>query len=151
MPRTWLARLKIAWSMGVLRWRAMRERTVTLGGQGERFACQYLKRQRYKIIQRGLRTRWGEIDIVAVEGRTVVFVEVKTRRSDPDGQLVDVVDHVKQQRMTRGALAFLKQHRLLDHACRFDIITIHWPRDGSPRLRHYRHAFEAATDRWSLF
>jgi putative endonuclease len=124
---------------------------MSLGCQGERLACRYLRRQRYRIVERGLRTRWGEIDIVAVDGRTVVFVEVKTRRHDPEGQLGEVVDRTKQQRMTRGALTYLKQHQLLGHACRFDIVTIHWPRNAPPRLRHFRHAFEAETDRWSLF
>jgi putative endonuclease len=151
MLRAWIARLRALGSVWVLKWRANRVSRVSLGCQGEQLACQYLRRQRYKIVARGLRTRWGEIDIVAIDQRTVVFVEVKTRRHDPDGRLAEVVDQVKQERMTRGALAYLKQHRLLNNPCRFDVITILWPRDAGPELRHYRHAFEAATDRWSLF
>jgi putative endonuclease len=151
MARTWLAWLQAVWKRGARRWQADQGQVATLGGQGERLACQYLRRQRYTIVAQGLRTRWGEIDIVAVEGRTVVFVEVKTRRHDPEGRMAEVVDRVKQQRMTQGALVYLKQNRLLDYSCRFDVITILWPRHAAPELKHYRHAFEAETDRWSLF
>jgi putative endonuclease len=151
MLRAAIARLWSLWQSAVPRWRGVRVSRVSLGGQGEKLACRYLRRRRYRIVARGQRTRWGEIDIIAVDGRTVVFVEVKTRRRSPDRQFADVVDRTKQERMTRGALAYLKQHRLLGYPCRFDVITILWPPGSDPEIRHYRHAFEAVTDQWSLF
>ena len=84
----------------------------------------------------------GEIDIIAVDDRTVVFVEVKTRKSDDAGHPADAIDTAKQRRMTQAALAYLKSHRLLQNAARFDVVAITWPVDSSwPTIEHYRNAF----------
>jgi len=125
------------------RWRRWR-RPRTLGEQGEEVATRFLKRQGYLILARGDRGRLGEIDIVAVDQRTVVFVEVKTRRSHAKGHPADAVDDAKQRRLTMLALQYMKRHRLLDTArARFDIVAITWPRDRKPTIAHYRNAFEA--------
>ncbi len=119
-------------------------RTETLGERGELAAAKFLKRAGYRIATTRLRQRYGEIDIVAVEGQTVVFVEVKTRRLDLTTQPADAVDRVRQQRMTRAALAFLKYHNLLEYACRFDVIEVIWPADKKePTIRHIIDAFQA--------
>ena len=115
-----------------------------LGARGEALAAKYLKRQGYKIVSRGGRSPFGELDIVAVDGRTLVFAEVKTRASHDAGHPADAVGPDKQQRLTRLALAFLKRHDLLEYPARFDVIAVTWP-DGAarPSIEHFKNAFEA--------
>ncbi len=93
---------------------------------------------------------WGEIDLIAVEGRTVVFVEVKTRRSHQAGHPLEAVTAQKQQRLTRLALAYLRRNDLLHCSARFDVVAITWPSDRRrPEIQHVRDAFEATgTRQW---
>ena len=116
-----------------------------LGARGETIAARYLRRLGYKIVSRGDRHRLGEIDIVAVDGETLVFVEVKTRSSHHFGHPVEAVDDDKRRRLTRLALGFLMRYDLMENAARFDIIAVTWPEDSKkPTIQHYKNAFEAA-------
>jgi putative endonuclease len=92
-----------------------------------------------------LRSRGGgELDLVAVDGRTVMFVEVKTRRSEQFGHPTEAIDLRKQSRMTRAAVSYLKRHGLLDYRSRFDVVAILWPANVKrPKIEHYISAFEA--------
>lgn len=118
-------------------------RPRTLGERGEAAAGRYLRRSGYVIVARGSRTRTGEIDIVAVEGRTIVFVEVKTRAGHAAGHPVDAVDADKQAQLTRLALAFLRRHGLLEHRARFDVVAVTWPANQrQPVIEHFKNAFE---------
>ena len=114
-----------------------------LGNRGERAAARYLRRQGFRILARQHSTRLGEIDLIALDGDCVVFVEVKTRRSESAGHPVEAVTPEKQRQLTRLALAWLKQHNLLEHRARFDVVAVLWP-EGSrrPEIQHYRNAFE---------
>jgi len=115
-----------------------------LGQRGEAAAERYLRRRGYKIVARGDRAVLGELDLVAVDGRTIVFVEVKTRESQDAGHPAEAVDADKQRRMTRLALAYLRRYELLEYPARFDVLAITWPRDKrKPTIEHIRHAFEA--------
>lgn len=115
-----------------------------LGRVGEQCAARYLRRQGYRIVARGVRFRKGELDLVAWDGSTIVFVEVKTRVSNQRGLPGEAIDQRKQRRMTRAALLYLKQHRLLDYPCRFDVVTIIWPPSSrQPEIELIRNAFEA--------
>jgi putative endonuclease len=96
----------------------------TLGQRGEAAAARFLRGRGYRIVARTDRGRLGEIDLVAIDGRTVVFVEVKTRRSHEAGHPADAVDAKKQQRLTRLALTYLKRHDLLECAARFDVVAV---------------------------
>jgi putative endonuclease len=117
----------------------------SLGRRGEAVATRYLRQLGYVIVARGHRDSIGEIDLVAVDGRTVVFVEVKTRASHETGHPADAVDEAKQRRLTRLALSYLKRHDLLECAARFDVIAITWPAgSGQPTIEHIQNAFEAA-------
>lgn len=118
-------------------------RRRTLGERGEDVAARYLRRRGFRIVGRGVRTGIGELDLVAVEGRTVVFVEVKTRHSDEQGHPAEAVDLAKQRKLTLLATAYLKRHRLLNHAARFDVIAVTWPDGQRPRIEHFPNAFEA--------
>ena len=115
----------------------------SLGQRGEEAAARYLRKLGYIIVARGHRDRIGEIDLVVVDGRTVVFVEVKTRSSQDAGHPADAVDTDKQQRLTRLALSYMKRHDLLECKARFDVVAITWPdRQGKPTIEHYKNAFE---------
>jgi putative endonuclease len=117
---------------------------VNLGQRGEAVAARYLRRRGYKIAARGSRGALGELDLVAVDGRTVVFVEVKTRRSQDAGHPAEAVDDDKQRRLTRLAVGYLRRHGLLEYPARFDVIAITWPAGrGKPTIEHFRQAFQA--------
>ncbi|HEX4414703.1 MAG TPA: YraN family protein [Lacipirellulaceae bacterium] len=114
----------------------------SLGHRGEHAAARFLKRQGMRIIERGYDSPLGEIDIIAVDDRTVVFVEVKTRTSGDAGHPTEAIDRTKQRRMTQAALAFLKSKRLLQQPARFDVIAITWPADArEPAIEHFKNAF----------
>jgi putative endonuclease len=123
----------------------------TLGQRGEAAAARFLKQRGYAIVARSDRGRLGEIDLVAVDRRTVVFVEVKTRRSHQAGHPADAVDLAKQRRLTRLALTYLKRHGLLENPARFDVVAVTWSDDSKPPIiEHFRNAFEP-TGQWQLF
>ena len=129
--------------MGLRAWLAARRSAMKpLGDRGEDAAARYLKRKGYYILARRLDSPLGELDIVAVDNRTVVFVEVKTRASSDAGHPAEAVDARKQQRMTQAALAYLKAQRLLEYSARFDVVAVSWPKDSRrPAIEHYRSAF----------
>lgn len=114
-----------------------------LGNAGEREAARFLRRLGYRVIARRYRTPLGELDLVARDGKCIVFVEVKTRRSSEAGQPFEAVDRRKQQQLTKLALAFLKRRGWLEQPARFDVISIVWPEAANaPEITHYRNAFE---------
>jgi putative endonuclease len=124
----------------------------TLGQRGERAAAKYLKRRGYKILATGDRLKHlDELDIVAADGRTVVFVEVKTRSSQDHGHPADAVDAVKQRKLTKLAVTYLKRHRLLDYPARFDVIAVTWPENArKPQIEYIQNAFEAV-GKWEFY
>jgi putative endonuclease len=112
-----------------------------LGDRGERAAARFLRRRGLRVLVRGYRTRFGEIDLIARDGDTLVFVEVKSRRR---GVPAEAVTEEKQRRISLAALHFLRKHELLDVRCRFDIVAIVWPDEGGePQIEHIPSAFEA--------
>jgi putative endonuclease len=116
----------------------------TLGQRGEAAAARYLRRHGYKILARGDRFGPGELDLVALDGKTIVFVEVKTRESAAVSHPADAVDANKQRRLTRLAVTFLKRHGLLECPARFDVIAITWPaKKWFPTIEHIKNAFDA--------
>ena len=95
------------------------------------------------IVARGHRDNIGEIDLVAVDGRTVVFVEVKTRTSHDAGHPADAVDEAKQRRLTRLALSYMKRHDLLECTRPVRRRRRHLARRAaSPTIEHFKNAFE---------
>lgn len=110
-----------------------------IGSCGEDIAAHYLKNEGYNILLRNYKTPYGEADIVAKEGDTIVFVEVKTRTNKSFGQPFEAVDFRKQERLKRIALFFLKNSEL-NLKIRFDVISI-TVQDGSHNINHIREAF----------
>lgn len=94
------------------------------GRRGERVACRFLLRQGFDILVRRHRCRSGELDIVALEQETLVFVEVKTRSSTDFGEPWEFVDWQKQQKLRRSAEEFIADHDLGAYAYRFDIVSV---------------------------
>lgn len=115
------------------------------GDRGEHAAGRYLRRQGLRILARQFSTQWGELDLICLDGDCVVFVEVKTRRSNQTGSPAEAVDRRKQIHLTKAALYWLKKNGLLEHRCRFDVVSVVWPKDArKPTIEHERNAFSAA-------
>ena len=136
----------------VRRWWVRLYPPQTFGQRGEAAAAKFLKRLGYRIVARSDRGGLGEIDLVAVDGRRIVFVEVKTRRSHDAGHPADAVDSDKQRRLSRLALSWLKRHDLLENPSRFDVVAITWADDKKPPvIQHYINAFEPPANSQSNF
>lgn len=119
-------------------------RPRTIGERGEQEAARYLRRSGLKIVTRGYRNRFGEIDIVALENDTLVFAEVKTRRNHSAGHPAEAVDDRKQQQIVRLAAAFCRRHGASRCRCRFDVVAVTWPPDAeTPTIEHIPGAFVA--------
>jgi putative endonuclease len=116
---------------------------VALGKTGEDLACRELERRGYAILARRYRRRGGELDIVARDGGTIVFVEVKARRGQDWGGGADAVTPLKQRKIVQIAMEYLVRHRLMHHPCRFDVVAIDMA-PSEPAIEVYRNAFLAA-------
>jgi len=103
----------------------MTQARIALGKTGEDLACRELERRGYAIVARRYRRRSGELDIIARDGETTVFVEVKTRRGRDFGAAGEAVHNLKRRRVVRLALEYLVRHRLTGRPCRFDVVSIH--------------------------
>jgi putative endonuclease len=114
----------------------------SLGRRGENVAARYLRNHGYKIIQRNYVCPVGEVDIVAKEGRTLVFVEVKTR-TDDDPSPETQVNAFKQHQLTKTAKVYLARYGQPQPPARFDVVAVVWPEGESPRIRHTTNAFDA--------
>ena len=123
-------------------WLARRFPEKSLGERGEDAAARYLKRKGYRILARHVDIPVGELDIIAVERRTIVFIEVKTRTSTDAGHASEAIDARKERRMTQAALSYLKSNGLLNYSARFDVVAITWPESSRrPTIEHYENAF----------
>jgi putative endonuclease len=114
-----------------------------LGRKGEEVAVDFLKKQGYRIIKRNYRCRAGEIDIVVKEGSSLVFVEVKSRRSTHFGLPEEAVSYEKRRHLTRVALGYLTHHRIKETKCRFDVVSVLMNDHGVKEIRLIKNAFEA--------
>jgi putative endonuclease len=116
------------------------EQRQSLGKWGEEQAARFLRRQGMKIVERNLRTPVGEIDIVARQRGTLVFVEVKTRRGSGYGEPQEAVGPVKQRQILRAASWYLNETRLRNLQPRFDVVAVRCSGD-SPLIEHIANAF----------
>ena len=116
---------------------------TNLGARGEKAAERFLLKRGWIVIERGFTARGGEIDLIAVDGQTIVFVEVKTRSSDRKGHPSEAVTHEKQQHLTRAAYSYLAKNQLVNCSFRLDVIAIIWPDPSqTPLIEHFENAFE---------
>ncbi len=121
----------------------MTMRRQMFGKSGEDLAVAELERRGYVILERRYRTRHGEIDIVAREGRTTVFVEVKARSTGEFGSAAEAVTPLKQRRLWSMAVDYLARHRLMEQPCRFDVVAVDGTGTGAA-ITLYRSAFGAS-------
>src|SRR5262249_17688486 len=106
--------------------------------------ARFLRRLGYRVVARNYSCPLGELDLVALDGRCVVFVEVRSTESADPTRPAASVDAAKQRRLTDLALHFLHNHCLLNSAARFDVLAVSWPAGRrEPVIEHYPHAFEA--------
>jgi len=114
-----------------------------LGQEGERIAEIYLRKKGYRVVERNYRCPVGELDLILLDRRVVVFVEVKTRTDDRFGAPLESVGPRKQKKMIKTALFFLTRHRLHNRDARFDVVGISY-QGGEPMVEHVENAFEIA-------
>lgn len=115
--------------------------TQQLGRDGEQLAVEYLRDAGYVILDRNWRCRSGEIDIIAREGHSVVFCEVKTRRSTRFGEPIEAITAEKVRRLRTTGMSWLAQAGLRRVGVRFDVISIYRTPDGADQVEHLAGAF----------
>ena len=115
---------------------------IHLGQKGEDLAVTCLKEHGYEIIERNARGRRGEIDIIARDGETVCFIEVKTRSSDAMGLPAEAISFYKQRKMAYLALSYLKANRLEEMGVRFDVVSVLMGNNSAPQVELIQGAFE---------
>jgi putative endonuclease len=114
---------------------------LLLGQEGERVAERYLQRKGYKLVERNYRCPLGELDLIVLDRRVIVFVEVKTRTGQGFGSPLEAVEFRKQRKMIQAAQFFLAEKRLQQRDARFDVVGVTWP-GGEPVVEHIENAFE---------
>lgn len=115
-----------------------------LGPWGEALAADFLRRKGYEIIACNVRSRFGEIDLIARNKKFLAFVEVKLRKSDQFGEAREFVDGRKQERLRSTALLWLAEHESA-HQPRFDVVEVYAPQGlqtAKPQIIHLENAFE---------
>ena len=111
------------------------------GKSGEDIALSYLKKKKYRIVESNFRFKRGEIDIIAYDRDTLVFIEVKTRKSTTFGFPEEAVTAQKQQQIRRIAQGFMAKQHLQEPYCRFDVISISFDENGTYDIHHIKNAF----------
>jgi putative endonuclease len=119
----------------------MTEKRISLGRRGEEIAFSHLKGLKYKILERNYKCPLGEIDIIARDKGTLVFVEVKTRITRDFGGAAAAVDTRKQRQLSRAALCYLNQKKLDNVPARFDVVAIEI-NSRSPQIEVIKNAFD---------
>ncbi len=119
----------------------MTEARLALGAWGEDQAVEYLRQQGMKIIERNFRTPVGEIDIIARHKSVLLFVEVKTRRSNAFGTPQEAVGQRKQRQLIRTAHWYFQNHKNIKLQPRFDVVAILCQSDGTALITHLPDAF----------
>jgi putative endonuclease len=113
----------------------------SLGLEGEQAAADYLQKQGCSILERNFSTKHGEVDLIAREKNTLVFVEVKLRRTSQFGSPQEAVTRSKIIQIGRAALDYIVKKRLGSVSCRFDVIALQPAQDGKFAIEHFRDAF----------
>lgn len=138
---------------------------ISVGSIGEAIALAHLQQLGFRLIEKNFRILGGEIDLIMLDGESIVFVEVKSLVTLANDDPSEAVDDRKQRLLTRGALAYLKQRQWLERAARFDIVAIQFLQHPklfidagtgkvdmkrlmktAVHVEHYRNAFEATGD-----
>lgn len=119
----------------------MTSQRIALGKKGESVARDFLEKAGYKILVNNYRTRCGEIDIIARDRQTLVFVEVKTRRNNMYGTAFEAITYKKQRQISRVAAEYVVQNGVADSPARFDVVSVSFE-TSTPRIDLVQDAFE---------
>ena len=114
-----------------------------LGIVGEELAAAALAARGYAILERRYSTERGEIDIIAEDGHTLVFVEVRARATKEFGRAAESITIAKQRQVARMAMEYLSRHQIVDRPCRFDVVAIDQALTDAPVITVYAGAFDA--------
>lgn len=109
-----------------------------LGDFGEDLTAEFLQKKGYKILDRNYSKTFGEIDIIAIKGEIISFVEVKTRKSDSFAYAAEAVDFYKQQRIKRASQAYLMEKKLTDFLISFDVSEVYM---DTRKINYIENAF----------
>ena len=118
---------------------------LEFGKAAENAAAKFLKAQGYKILERNYRNKLGEIDIIAQQDAVICFLEIKARHSLNFGTPQEAVSAQKQRQISRVAVAYLKLNNLLEHAARFDVLSLLYV-NNQPEISLIKDAFELKQD-----
>lgn len=114
-----------------------------IGDKGEDIAVKYLKKHKYKIVERNFNVpKIGEIDIIAQDGEYLVFCEVRLRKNNEHGTPKETVDFFKQQRIIRATKVYLCEHNAFDLPVRFDVLSVTGDADGKYEIELIKNAFD---------
>ncbi len=116
--------------------------THARGAAGEAAAEDFLRLSGYRVVARNVRTKVGELDLVALDGETLCFIEIKTRATAEYGRAIEAVGPQKQRRLAKAALLFLARNRSA-RPCRFDVLGLDRGRDGAWSFTLVKNAFDA--------
>ena len=123
----------------------MSEQRRMVGNAGEEAAVQYLLQRGYHILQRNYRCRFGEIDLIARDGATLAFIEVKTRRSQRFGPAASAVTFEKQRHLIKASQMYMTQMRKAYELCRFDVVAVEMDAHGL-HIELVKDAFQLPVD-----
>jgi putative endonuclease len=118
------------------------------GRSAEMLAADWLKQKGYRIVGQNFRIGKGELDLIMQDRQTLVFVEVKARRTEKFGGTLYAIDARKQRQLTKLALTYLAQRGLSNISCRFDVVLVSTSKEGAPRISHMENAFEVCSSAW---
>jgi putative endonuclease len=122
--------------------RAKTGSTAAVGSAAETAAATFLRDRGYHVLERNFRCRGGEIDLIALDGGTLVFVEVKMRRTLSRGAPIEAVTPLKQARVARAAQSYLAYSGRVFPRIRFDVISV-MRTSARTEITHFKAAFEA--------
>lgn len=117
---------------------------LQIGRCGEDAALRFLKQKGYEILEKNFRTKLGEIDVIAKDGNTVCFIEVKTRTTPRFGSPLEAVSKMKQHKISRIALLYLTKKKWMDKQARFDVVAVYDLTQGGKQVELVKNAFELA-------
>ena len=120
-------------------------RHLDTGRLGEDLAADFLRQKGLRVLEKNVRTHFGEIDMICRDGRIIVFVEVKTRTSTVYGSPLEAVTRQKIKRLSRAALSYLAGKSWLDRPARFDVLGLTLT-ESEPRYEYLPDAFDVVTD-----
>jgi putative endonuclease len=119
----------------------MSRQNIEVGKRGEDEVVKFLQKQGHKIVQRNYKNKLGEMDIIAKDGKTLCFIEVKTRTNLHFGYPQEAITRQKQKKLNRVALSYLKQYNLLNFPARFDIASVMLHNQNKSEIEIIKNAF----------